>query len=93
VYTIKFVSFSTSLRNLDSNEGMKQKISPQPFSTFFYTLGGGDGAALREVLTYNPSMVIMIEVRSCDHVIGSCDHTDRQDGDGCSEASHEECVW
>jgi len=64
------------------------------------TTGGGDGAALREVLTYNPSMVIMIEVRSfdygmgsCDHVMGSCDHTDRQDGDGCSEASHEECVW
>ena len=25
-------------------------------------VGGGDGAALREVLNYNPGMVIMIEV-------------------------------
>lgn len=32
--------------------------------------GGGDGAALREVLNYNPNMVIMIEVGSCDR---SCD--------------------
>jgi len=25
-------------------------------------IGGGDGAALRELLTYSPNMVIMIEV-------------------------------
>lgn len=26
-------------------------------------IGGGDGGALKEVLTYDPNMVIMIEVR------------------------------